>query len=85
MISPTKKGQMYGKCKQGIGMGKLAIEYERSKSTIQGIIEKRERTGTVKPSSNTSSPQIMSPKDEERLIRQVRKNPKQTSGLGVRG
>jgi transposase len=79
MISPTKKGEIYGKYKQGMSMSALADEYERAKSTIQGIIEKRERTGTVKPSWNTGNPHIMSLEDEERLIRQVRKNPKQTS------
>jgi transposase len=79
MISPTKKGEIYGKYKQGMSMSDLADEYERAKSTIQGTIEKRERTGTVKPSWNNGNSHIMSSQDEQRLIRQVRKNPKQTS------
>ena len=70
---------MYDKYKHGMSMSALAKEYKRSKSTIQGIIEHRERTGTVKPSWNSGNVHILSPQDEERLIRQVRKNPKQTS------
>ena len=79
MISPTKKGEMYGKYKHGMTMSQLLEEYKRPKSAIQGIIEHRESTGTVKPSWNSGNEHILSPEDEQRLIRQVRRNLKQTS------
>jgi transposase len=79
IISPTKKGQIYGKYKSGMSMSQLAKEAGRSKSTIQGIIQKRERTGTVKPAWNTGNAHILTPADENRMIRSVRKDPKQTS------
>ena len=49
VISPTKKGETYGKYKHGMTISQLSEEYKRPKSTIQGIIKHRERTGTVKP------------------------------------
>lgn len=79
MLSPTKKGEIYGKFKSGRSMSKLAKEVGRSKSTIEGIIEKRERTGTVKPACNTGNAHILTPADENRMLRSVRKDQKQTS------
>jgi transposase len=49
LISATKKGEMYGKYKSGMSMKAVADEFGCSKSTVQGIIEHRERTGTVRP------------------------------------
>jgi hypothetical protein len=45
-ISPPKKGELYGKYTEGVSMGDLAEDYDRSKSTFQGIIEHRENPGT---------------------------------------
>lgn len=78
-ISPTKKGELYARHKHGESMGSLAKSYGRSKSSIQGIIQKRELTGTVRPQPRRGNPRILSPEAEERLIRHVRRDPKMKS------
>jgi hypothetical protein len=78
-ISPTKKGELYGKYTQGVSMGDLSKEYDRSKSTIQGIIEHREDTGTCRPTRRPGNSPILDADAEDRLVRHVRRDPKQKS------
>jgi hypothetical protein len=78
MITPTKKGEIYGKYKSGMSMFQLAKEAESFKPTIQGIIRKREMICIVKPAWNTCNGHILAFADENRMIRHVRKDPKQT-------
>lgn len=79
-VSPTKKGELYGKFKAGSSMQKLANHYKRPKSTIQGIIEHRRRTGTVRPTRWPGNPPILNAEAEDRLVRHVRRDPKRNSG-----
>ena len=79
LVSPTKKGEMYGKYQSGMSMKAVADEFGRSKSTVQGIIEHRQRTGTVRPTYNQGNEHILSAQAEERMIRHVRASPKQTA------
>jgi transposase len=78
-MSPTKKGELYGKYQSGMSMNDIAKEYNCAKSTVQGIIEHRERTGTVRPKYNTGNAHILNAQAEARWIRHVRASPKQTA------
>ena len=78
-ISPTKKGELYGRFKAGWSMQKLAKHYQRAKSTIQGIIDHRRRTRTVRPTPRPGNPPILDAGAEDRLVRHVRRDPKQNS------
>jgi transposase len=60
-------------------MGDLSKEYDRSKSTIQGIIEHREDTGTCKPTRRPGNSPILDADAEGRLVRHVRRDSKQKS------
>jgi transposase len=75
-ISPTKKGELNGKFKAGWSMQKLANHCRGPKSTIQGIIEHRRRTGTVKPTRRPGNPPIFNAEAEDHLVRHVRRDPK---------
>ena len=50
-----------------------------SKSTVQGIVQHRERTGTVRPIYNMGNKHKLSAQDERRMIRHVKASPKQTA------
>jgi len=77
LISPNKKGEIYGKYERGMSMKDLAAEAGCSKSRVQGIIEHQKRTGTVKPTFNTGNKPILNAQAEERMVRHVRASPKQ--------
>jgi transposase len=79
IVSPTKKGELYGKYKSEMSMKDIAEEVGCSKSTVQGIVQHRERTGTVRPTWNTGNKHKLSAQDERRMIRHVRASPKQTA------
>jgi transposase len=70
---------MYGKYQSGMSMKAVADEFRCSKSTVQSIIEHRQRTGTVRPTYNEGNKHTLNPQAEQRMIRHVRASPKQTA------
>lgn len=78
-LSPTKKGELFGKVKSGRSIRAVANELGVPKSTGHDIVKHREATGTVRPQWSKGPGSSLSPQDEDRLIRHVRRSPKQTA------
>ncbi|KAI5453255.1 hypothetical protein NCC49_006278 [Naganishia albida] len=79
MRSPSKKGQLYGLYAAGTPIRELAREKDIPASSAYSIIKNIERNGTAQITWNTGNEHILSEADEERMIRHVRRCPKQTA------
>jgi hypothetical protein len=79
MRSPTKKGQLYGKYASGTPIRALARDENIPPSSVFSIIKDIERKGTAQITWNIGNEHVLSPADEERMIRHVCRSPKQTS------
>ncbi|KAI5449042.1 hypothetical protein NCC49_005653 [Naganishia albida] len=79
MRSPSKKGKLYGEYAAGTPIRELAREKKIPASSVYSIIKAIDRNGTAQITWNTGNEHILSPADEERMIRHVRRCPKQTA------
>jgi DNA-binding MarR family transcriptional regulator len=77
--SPTKKGQLYGKYAAGTPIREIARKENIPPSSVHSIIKDIERKGTSRITWNTGNEHILSLSDEQRMIRHVRRSPKQTA------
>lgn len=77
--SPTKKGELYGKYAAGAPIRKIATDENIPPSSVHNIIKDIERKGTSRITWNTGNDHILSPADDKRMVRHVRRSPKQTA------